>query len=341
MHPYYATRLSPKQFQNFSLWPASKLVRVTRRQRCPICDHSRWCSVAEDGSLAICMRIEAGSLKPTRNGGWAHLLDDRPLQPIRPRRIDRPQPPRVASVGRRHIAYSALLEALPLAGRHADDLLRRGLDDLAIVRAGYATLDRDRRRMAQIIEDLAVFDDFANVPGFYRRSDAWRLNIEAAPGYLIPVRDVERRIQALQIRRDRGVRYLWLSSAGRPGGASSGAPIHYARPDLHNGQSIILTEGPLKADVVAHLMGVAVVAVAGVSSFDEDLGLRLRRDLPGLANVQIAFDADWRQKEPVAKALQRASKIIMRAGLNCEVMSWDAAHKGLDDYLLAELGGGR
>lgn len=333
------TPLTRSSYFNSGGKSQSKLLRVTRRRPCPICEYLRWCSISEDGSIAICMRVQAGSIKETRNGGWLHILEDRPLQPIRRRRTDRPPPPIVASVGRRHLAYSSLLDVLPLAGRHADDLLRRGLDDLAIVRAGYATLDRDWRRMAKIVEDLAIFDDPANVPGFFRRGDAWRFNTDAAPGYLIPVRDVEGRIQALQIRRDRGLRYLWLSSAGRPGGASSGAPIHYARPDLYHGDSIILTEGPLKADVAAHLLGAVVVAVAGVTSFGDDLGLELRRDLPGLKTVRIAFDTDWRQKEPVAQALRRASKILMGAGLDVEILAWDGPEKGIDDHLLAARGG--
>lgn len=335
---HYSLQEDPSQSRFFADRQPSRLIRVTRRRRCPVCDGPRWCSISEDGALAICMRIEHNAVKITRNGGYLHILQERPIESLRPRRIDRPPPP-LASVGRRHLAYSALLDALPLAGRHADDLIRRGLDDLAIVRAGYATIERDWRRTAEIVEALAIFDDFENVPGFFKRADSWRLNIDAAPGYLIPARDVEGRIQGLQIRRDRGVRYLWISSAGRPGGASSGAPVHFARPDLYRGESVILTEGGLKADVIAHLLGVAVVAVAGVTSFGEELGLALRRDLPGLAKVQVAFDADWREKAPVAKALRRAARILTRAGLDVEVLTWDPAHKGLDDHLLAEMGG--
>lgn len=45
-------------------------LRVTRRQRCPICDRPDWCSIAEEGDLIVCMRTE--SPYPCRSGGWYH-----------------------------------------------------------------------------------------------------------------------------------------------------------------------------------------------------------------------------------------------------------------------------
>jgi len=37
---------------------AEKMIRVSRRQPCPICGKPDWCLMAEDGSAAICARIE-------------------------------------------------------------------------------------------------------------------------------------------------------------------------------------------------------------------------------------------------------------------------------------------
>jgi hypothetical protein len=51
-----------------------KWIRVTRNRKCPICDHSDWCGVSEDGHAAICMRVPSDH--PTRNEGHLHKLFD-------------------------------------------------------------------------------------------------------------------------------------------------------------------------------------------------------------------------------------------------------------------------
>jgi len=52
-------------------------VRVTRRHPCPMCRKADWCSVSEDGQVAVCMRAE--SSKPCKSGGWFHRLTE-PVQ---------------------------------------------------------------------------------------------------------------------------------------------------------------------------------------------------------------------------------------------------------------------
>jgi len=51
--------------------------RVTKKNLCPICNKPDWCLAAEDGSAAICQRIEQGSVKRCGDAGWLHLLKDR------------------------------------------------------------------------------------------------------------------------------------------------------------------------------------------------------------------------------------------------------------------------
>ena len=41
---------------------------------CPVCGKPDWCLVAEDGSAAICARIEEGSVKRCGDAGWLHIL---------------------------------------------------------------------------------------------------------------------------------------------------------------------------------------------------------------------------------------------------------------------------
>ncbi len=49
-------------------------IRVTRRQPCPICTRPDWCSLSEDGRVAVCMRVESD--KPCKSGGWYHNLTE-------------------------------------------------------------------------------------------------------------------------------------------------------------------------------------------------------------------------------------------------------------------------
>ena len=54
----------------------TRWIRVSRRDVCPVCGRADWCLVAEDGSAAICPRIE--SAKRCGEAGWLHRLADRP-----------------------------------------------------------------------------------------------------------------------------------------------------------------------------------------------------------------------------------------------------------------------
>jgi hypothetical protein len=223
-----------------------------------------------------------------------------------------------------------------LSGSHADELLRRGISDTEAVRNLYASLPKSSVQILEICRDLANEYDLTNVPGFYRDSDGnWTFTVRQ-PGFIVPVRDVRGRIQACQIRQDSGSRYLWFSSRDRKDGGSSGAPVHFARPwrVASTGEAII-TEGALKADVIAGAYDACVIAVAGVNSFKEDFGRTLKLESPRLQHVFLAFDSDWRFKPQVERALIQMLSSVERAGLAGAFLDWDGA-KGLDDLLEME-----
>jgi hypothetical protein len=48
------------------------MLRVTRHRKCPICGKPNWCLLAEDGSRAICQRLE--STRRAGEAGWLHVL---------------------------------------------------------------------------------------------------------------------------------------------------------------------------------------------------------------------------------------------------------------------------
>lgn len=51
--------------------------RVNRDRPCPICGKPDWCLVSEDGTAAICPRIDEGSMRRCGEAGWLHRVTDR------------------------------------------------------------------------------------------------------------------------------------------------------------------------------------------------------------------------------------------------------------------------
>jgi len=135
---------------------------------------------------------------------------------------------------------------------------------------------------------------------------------------------------------------VWLSSSNKNDGASSGAPAHFRNPDrVRRTGQVIITEGALKADTAAHLLGDrhCVIALAGVGSFREDFGRCLRELMPELRQIVIAFDADAASNSAVQHQLERLDETLRSAGLDVRELRWEQRQgKGIDDYLLKDPG---
>lgn len=54
-----------------------EMQRVSKKNPCPVCGKPDWCLYAEDGSAAICQRIQEGSIKQCGDAGWLHVLSNR------------------------------------------------------------------------------------------------------------------------------------------------------------------------------------------------------------------------------------------------------------------------
>ncbi|HWW74959.1 MAG TPA: DUF3854 domain-containing protein, partial [Pyrinomonadaceae bacterium] len=117
----------------------------------------------------------------------------------------------------------------------------------------------------------------------------------------------------------------------------SGAPFHFAnRAALWEAEELTITEGTLKADVIAALSGLPVVGVAGVNN-TRGLAARLRAHLPRLRRVAVAFDKDVLTKPQVAAALDRLVAQLEGERFAVRVRTWPGEAKGLDDYLLSQI----
>ncbi len=304
---------------------ASKWVRVSRRNRCPVCDKPDWCLISQDGKAVICARNESDNPAGNKGAGWLHTLDTaRPLPLLKPRPEAKQTPKAGPDV--LDMAYRALLQELSLSETHRANLQCRGLTDSEIHTLGYKTLPANGRR--ELVNRLQAVK-LAGVPGFYFEAGQWLLAGQA--GIAIPVRDIRSRIVGLLIRCDRteGGRYKWLSSRGFNAGCSPGAPVHVAGPVSTNGEAWI-TEGPIKADIAALKLGRVVLAVAGVGNWPGVIPI-IRELRP--ERVIISFDMDKNQNTAVRLHLDTLTACLIRRGIRTFEADWDTHFKGLDDLL--------
>ena len=304
--------------------------RVSKRHPCPICGHDHWCTY--DSRRVFCMRVESG--RQAHNGAWIHPWPGERPEPAVSERWA-PDECRRAPEWARDRAYLALLRELSLSDAHREALLARGLSEDAIRRHGYRTLPPGGRcELAGRVMERAGLDTLGGIPGFFfsRRWDKWAL--AGDPGLLIPVRGIGRLILGWQIRVDqpRGGKYVWLSSAGRPAGASPGAPVHLAAPAVEKSPIRWIVEGPLKANICAERLGAVVLGVAGVASWREAPDILGQM---GTGKVVVAYDMDWAANDVVAHHRRQLVGHLLKAGFEVRVAEWDSRHKGLDDALVA------
>jgi hypothetical protein len=296
--------------------------------------------IRDDGSAAVCLKVTSDKPVTWGLGGWWHFYDaprTTHYAPTTQAAVPIIETPR-APVESRDAIYSRLISSLTLRFEHARALHARGLSNAAISATGYVSTptEAEARRIVESLDDC----DLRGVPGFYRESGKWRMSMSRMPaGILIPYRDTRRRIQALQVRPDvsHGAKYFWLSSKDKGSGASPGSPVHFAKSHLlRDASEVIVTEGGLKAEVIAHLSGVPVIGVAGVSTFGADFGAHLRETFQSLQRIIIAYDRDLLENPNVKQALLRLMAQLETARFRVSVRMWQPPAKGYDDYLLEQ-----
>ena len=136
----------------------------------------------------------------------------------------------------------------------------------------------------------------------------------------------------MQIRCDtteNGGRYRWLSSRGYFAGCSPGAPVHVAGP-VSTSREIWITEGPLKADIVALKLGRVVLAVPGVGNWPGVIPV-IREFTP--ARAIVAFDMDKLTNHAVQLHRDALTTYLIKSGMRTFEADWDQECKGLDDLL--------
>jgi hypothetical protein len=186
---------------------------------------------------------------------------------------------------------------------------------------GRACISRQLMEMGYILE---------GIPGFYYHDKGY-WTFTTGPGLIFPSLSPEGKIQGFQVRLDDpkgGSKYVWFSSAGRPGGTSSGAPWHVSRPARVKCRAVVITEGIRKADVISEYLGVITVGAAGVNNWQ---GIPQYVEQLGMP-VVVAYDMDILAKPPVFEAFRA---LVGSLKGQVYVAAWDPQYKGLDDLLVA------
>lgn len=232
--------------------------------------------------------------------------------------------------------YREVWPQLTLNSEHADHLAARGLTPEAMAAHAFRSMPVQRigwmQRMHWTPEDLR------GVPGFSWKDDGhWH----GPRGFLIPVRRRDTAIIGAQIHPDQAEagKYLWWSTADTeryPGGASSGSPPHWAWPGNQAYADVAelwITEGPLKAIILAEALEMPVIGVAGLGRFNAALPI-LEQIQPD--RVIVAFDADTKTQENLHQLFQQALhayRQVLPQG-HLWLADWDPVEgKGMDDVL--------
>ncbi len=242
--------------------------------------------------------------------------------------------------------FSMMLELLTLSKSHRDHLRRvRGLTDVQIDALGYRSTPpfyKSKMIAKRLMEKGSTLQ---GVPGFYRKDGEWTVKFSTiTAGILIPVRGIDGLIRGMQIRLDVpikdsddpdkcGTKYIWLSSAGKDMGVSSGSPVHFVGDPF--ARAVYITEGFLKADIAHYLMNRSFVAIAGVNNTAQlEIVFQLLKE-NGTDTIVEAADMDKFRNSNVDQGVSRIYVIAKKCGLQFRRLTWNPNYKGIDDWQLA------
>lgn len=241
-----------------------------------------------------------------------------------------------ADIEIRNKTFNELLNVLNLSEDHYNALLKRGLNDDSIRNNQYKSYPvTGFSTIASILMQKGCI--LKGCPGFYTESDGKWVLRRLSSGFLIPQKDGFGRIQGFQIRLDSnsGSRYITLSTGDNYQNGAKG----YANPHFSKGKrdltELIITEGPLKGDIISQFTGFSVLSLQGVNSISKLDSILPSFAEQGTKTILTAFDMDIMKNALVQEALVKLQTKISDAGLSFQQLYWDEKYKGLDDWLYA------
>lgn len=319
----------------------TNLSNVSTTQPCPICGHTDWCAVSDDGLKIICRRTQSGSIKIGEDASgipyYVHLTEagrEKYQSRIEQDRVALETIP-PASREFTHQFFTDLLNNLSLFDNHRESLHKRGLNEAEINRLGYRSWpDIPPWKLAKSLREK-YGDHILSIPGFYlaeSKKGKKYVNLNYRPGFIIPSRDTEGFIQSLITRSDTGTpKYIQLTSKKR-GGYAPEYGCHFPLNNFSR-ETIRITEGVLKSDIATSLSGIFTLGLQGLS---------WKNSLPILLSINpqkiiIAFDADSSKNIHVAVSLEKFIAALREQLPNSSIcleiwpIEWG---KGIDDVLL-------
>lgn len=248
-----------------------------------------------------------------------------------------------------HQTYSLLLGMLNLTPAHRAHLKseKRGLTDAQIDGYGFKSTPPGFlcRSLAERLQRQGCI--LKGVPGFYLHDKGyWTIRFSSrASGILIPAIGIDGLIRGMQILLDipfrdkddppgkAGTKYIWLSSAAKNRGVTSGSPVHFAGNPFS--RTVYVTEGLLKADIAHCLTDRAFVAVAGANNVKPLEPLFALMAQNGTEMVVEAYDMDKCSNAMTARGSSQICRMAGKYGMECRRLTWNPNYKGIDDWQLA------
>ncbi len=264
----------------------------------------------------------------------------------------------LAPATRRDATYRKFLSLLSLKEVHARNLKTRGFAD----GFGLFKSTPSKDRLLEVMRRFSL-SEIKGVPGFYEEAGRPRAT-RSRSGIFVPYIDERGLVQGLQIRTDGSVirkmkesgkhvsKYSWFSSSwvneggGKARNGCGGSFTHFA-VDFHNGKPVFdransagdavcgITEGAMKAQLYHQITGTPCIAIAGVglqSDIPRVFGILRDNGVKALYNF---FDMDYITNPNVAKAAKEMERKALEAGFSYHREYWDAAYKGVDDYVVS------
>ncbi len=281
------------------------------------------------GFWALYRGLDPADLKAAARD-YYEFAGNKHLSPVVKKYVSVPQT-ELAPIDTRDRTYRALLSLLNLKELHEKDLLRRGFTKDEIKQTDYKSYPSLGKGdiVKALLKRGCVLE---GVPGFYYDNNTWKIRT-LPDGYLIPQKNSVGQIQGFQVRLSKGnTRYVTLSTDGYAKGAPGKAYPHFVKGSKKNGK-VILTEGPLKADLIAKFTGYSVLALQGVNATAYfPAAIKALKGM-GYDTILLAFDMDMYSNEFVAKAFFKMKEMLTEYKMPFYTLIWDNKYKGLDDYL--------
>lgn len=270
----------------------------------------------------------------------------------------------VASDDALNAAYNVILDipALQLLPEHKRNLMKRGLSEDAILRNGYRSIPkvmdvdqlyremyenhggemRRRNTMGWLSKEQICFGLMVakhltsrgisprGVPGFFKFGELWCFWCN--PGILIPTRNMSGQIVIFQVRSDivkKGEpRYKTCSSKSLPNHVTdSVSRCHFplSNSPISGKVPLILTEGPLKADVASCLYGspAAFAAIPGITTTNDLFRCCNRFIELGVNTVLNGTDMDRLTNPNVRNGVEMIRKKLSDLKLSFRDLYWD------------------